>query len=439
MDQALATGFRRPLPEIARLSEDESKRVVVIGAGAVGLCSALWLQRAGHSVTLCDPAPPLPGVDYSKSASFGNACAVALGACIPISMPGLARKVPHMLLDRQGPLSIEWRDFPSLAGWLVRFLKAGRPERVREIVATLGSLLRVADAGLMPLLHDSGASHLVRQTGCLFLYPSEDGFRSSAFSLDLRREQGVRMQVLEAEEIRAREPALAPRYRKGVRFEDAYSLDSPEQCMRLFAKACEARGGRFVRAIVNGITRGDSGMHVHLETGRTIDADKVVVAGGAWSGNLVRSLGERIPLNTERGYHVMYPSATNLLGSPVCYPDYGFYITPMREGLRAAGTVELGGLDRPARKIRTDAIDRITRMLIPGVGQPGSTWLGFRPSMPDSLPVIGQSPRNPNVIYAFGHGHIGLTLCGITGRLVSEIASGLRPSVAIEPLRPDRF
>ena len=439
MEPNTESTFSHPLPELPRVREEARKHVIVIGAGAVGLSSALWLLRAGHFVTVCDPAPPLPGINYSTSASFGNACAIALAAVIPVSMPGLAMDVPRMLLDREGPLSIYWQDFPCLTGWLVEFLKAGRPDRVREIVATLGGLLRAAHAGLAPLIEESGASHLVRNTGCLYLYPTEEGFRKSRYSMQLREEQGVRMRVLDADEIRDREPALAPRYRMGVDFQDAYSLDSPEQCMRLFARAIEARGANFVRSTVDGIMGTSSGLIARLATGESIAADKVVVAGGAWSGKLAQGLGDRIPLNTERGYHVMYPSAGNLLRSPICYPDHGFYLTPMADGLRSAGTVELGGLDRPARTVRTDVIDRVTRMLIPGVGEAGSTWLGFRPSMPDSLPVIGTSPRNPDVIYAFGHGHVGLTLCGITGRLVGELVGGIAPCVDLNALRPDRF
>ena len=431
--------FSQSLPQLPRVRDEARRRVVVIGAGAVGLCSALWLLRAGHDVTVCDPAPPLPGIDYRQSASFGNAGAIALAACIPVSMPGLALDVPRMLLDREGPLSIYWQDFPCLAAWLVEFLKAGRPERVRGIVATLGRLLRAADAGLAPLIAQCGASHLVRHAGCLYLYPTEEGFRKASDSMRLREDQGVRMRALDVDEIREREPALAPHYRKGVDFQDAYSIDSPEQCMRLFAQTISAGGANFVRSRVNGIAGAPGGLTVRLASGESIAADKVVVAGGAWSGKLARGLGDRIPLNTERGYHVMYPSAGSLLRSPVCYPGHGFYMTPMADGLRCAGTVELGGLDRPARKVRTDVIDRVTRMLIPGVGEAGSTWLGFRPSMPDSLPVIGPSPRNPDVIYAFGHGHVGLTLCGITGRLVSELVSGIAPCVALDALRPDRF
>lgn len=439
MSQGAEPAFSRQLPELPRVSAQGRKRVVVAGAGAVGLASALWLLKTGHDVTVCDPAPPLPGIDYSKAASFGNACSIALAACVPVSMPGLAFDVPRMMLDREGPLSIYWQDFPCLSGWLVEFLKAGRPERVREIAATLGDLLRLADAGLSPLIGDCAAGHLVRRAGCLYLYSTEDVYRKSRFGMQLRQEQGVNMRVLDAEEIRAREPALAPHYVRGVDFLDSYSLESPDQCMRLFAKDIEARGGRFIRSTVSGLGAAGEGLSVRLATGDALSADRLVVACGAWSGELARGVGDRVPLNTERGYHVMYPSAGGLLSAPTCYPEHGFYMTPMADGLRCAGTVELGGLDKPARKVRTDVIDRIARKLVPGIGEAGSTWLGFRPSMPDSLPVIGPSPRNPNVIYAFGHGHVGLTLAGITGRLVSELAGNVTPSLDLKPLRPDRF
>lgn len=439
MSQGIEQTFNRPLAELSQVLPQARQRVVVAGAGAVGLASALWLLRAGHDVTVCDPTPPLEGVDYRRAASFGNACSIALAACIPVSMPGLVFDVPKMLLDRESPLSIYWQDFPCLAGWLTEFLKAGQPYRVREIVATLGGLLRFAHAGLSPLIEESAAGHLVRRAGCLYLYSTEESFRKAQPGIELREQQGVRMQILDASEIRARAPALAPLYARGVDFLDAYSLESPEQCMRQFARAIIARGGKFMRTAVKGVSGGGTTLTVNTEAGESLAANRLVVACGAWSGTLAQGIGDRIPLNTERGYHVMYPSAGNLLEGPTCYPEHGFYMTPMADGLRCAGTVELGGLDKPPRRVRTDVIDRVTRRLLPGVGETGETWLGFRPSMPDSLPVIGRSPRNPGVIYAFGHGHVGLTLAGITGRLVTELACDLAPSVDLAPLRPDRF
>jgi D-amino-acid dehydrogenase len=167
--------------------------------------------------------------------------------------------------------------------------------------------------------------------------------------------------------------------------------------------------------------------------------DRVVIAGGAWSGRLASSVGDKIRLNTERGYHVLFQESGHLLSAPTCYPAHGFYMSPQTEGLRSAGTVELGGLDRPSREVRTRIIAEKTRRFLPDIGEAGRDWLGFRPSMPDSLPVIGTSPRDRRVVYAFGHGHIGLTLGGITGRIVSELISGLPPSVDISALRSDRF
>lgn len=414
------------------------RRVVVIGAGLVGLSCALWLLRAGHSVTVVDREPPSSNKSYAHAASYGNACTMAFGACLPLAMPGIWAKAPGMLVDRHGPLSIYWRDLPRLTPWLVAFLKSSRASEVDRIVVTLGRLLRLAEAGHAPLIEESGAGGLVRHAGCLYLYRTARQFAEARRDMDLRARERVRMEVLDSEAIRQTEPNLAPLYHKAVRFIDAYHLDTPHRYALALAEAIRRRGGGFVQGNARTLASAGDSVSIILD-GEVMKADRVVVACGAWSKPLAGSIGDRIPLDTERGYHVLFPEGRSLLNEPCCYPEYGFYMTPLAEGLRAAGTVELGGLDARPRPARTDMIAKVARTLVPALGKAERTWLGFRPSMPDSLPVIGPSPRDPRVLYAFGHGHIGLTLAGVTGRIIADLTCGFGSPVDIAPLRADRF
>ncbi|WP_211366004.1 NAD(P)/FAD-dependent oxidoreductase [Verticiella sediminum] len=414
------------------------RRVAIVGAGVVGLSCALWLQRCGHTVTLVDREPPAAGAAYTGAASFGNACTMAFGACIPVASPGVLARVPAMLLERRSPLAIFWRDLPRLLPWLAEFVRASTPAQVERITAVLGGLLRLAEAGHAPLIEASRADALIRRAGCLYLYKTPRSFAAAQREIALRARERVGMEILDAEAVRAAEPALAPLYHKAVRFTDTYFVDDPRAYALALAETVRRQGGTFVRGEAAGIAGTPEHVDVHLGT-RVLQAERVVLAAGAWSGRLAASVGDRLRLDTERGYHVMFPDGAGLLGAPCCYPEHGFYMTPLRSGLRAAGTVELGGLGRPPRPVRTDTIAAVARTLVPGLSRAGSDWLGFRPSMPDSLPAIGPSPADARVIHAVGHGHIGLTLAGITGRIVCDLIDGRAPPLDITPLRPTRF
>ncbi len=430
--------FSKPLPDLPLVSPRGSLHVLIVGSGAVGLSCALWLLKTGHRVTVFDPNPPLEGIDYRGACSFGNACSIAYGAVTPVAMPGILKDVPSMLANPLAHLSIQWRNFPELIPWLFQFIRSSKSDRVLEIVNELAELLRLAEAGIAPLLQESGSRNLIRNRECLYLYKSEEKYQQAQYGLQLRASQGVRMETLDAAQIYEREPHLTPVYHKGVLFLDAYSLESPHVYMKNLAKRILQRGGQFVRQHVDEIVLGDN--HVQLSGHGMLSerADQVVVAAGAWSKKILHPK-DHILLNTERGYHVMFPDSGNLLTTPTCYPEHGFYITPMMDGIRAAGTVDLGGLGAAPNLKRIEVIEKATRQLVQGLGPSGDTWLGHRPSMPDSLPVIGQSPHNKRIIYAFGHGHLGLTLAGITGRLVAEIAGGHSLSKNINALKPQRF
>jgi D-amino-acid dehydrogenase len=433
--------FEHPFAELPRqapIAESNRRRVVVIGGGVVGLSCGLWLLKAGHSVTVVDRQALGAQASFARTASLGTACTIALGACLPLATPGIWATAPSMLLDRRGPFSIHWRDILRLAPWLIAFLKSSRPPDFDRIVSALGGLLRLAEAGHAPLIEESGAGSLLRRAGCLYLYKTPTEFEAAKKSIALREREGVNMQILEADAIRRAEPALAPLYHMGVRFTDAYHLDTPFRYALALADAIRRCGGEFVTGEARALMSANDGVEAVLD-GRTLKADRIVIACGAWSKPLAACLGDRVLLDTERGYHVLFPDGGSLLNEPCCYPEHGFYMTPLEEGLRAAGTVELGGLDAPPCAARIEMIAQVARELVPALGQAGPAWLGFRPSMPDSLPVIGPSPHDARVIYAFGHGHVGLTLAGVTGRVVSDLISGFDPPLDIEPLRPGRF
>ncbi len=424
--------------EIAPLPETERRHVLVIGAGLVGLASALWLQKAGHRVTVIDREPPLAGASYKQACSYGNACTIAPHSVVPVATPGIAWRVPGMLANPLGPLAIVWRYLPHLAPWLRAFVASSSKDEVERIAAVLSGLLVQADAGWRPLIHEAGAKALERRHGCLYLYKTEAQFQAAEPEMLFRERHGVVLERLDAAAIRDLEPNLAPLYCRGVLFRDAYTISSPKLLAFALAMVVGERGGTFVGGDASGLEMTEAG--VRLRAGDDeMGADHAVVAAGAWSGTLARQIGDKVLLDTERGYHVLYPSAGSLLTRPVCYPEHGFYMTPMADGLRAAGTVELGGLSAPSNAGRTAMIRRGVEALLPGAGEGTLEWLGFRPSMPDSLPVIGNSPTSPNVTYAFGHGHLGLTLAGITGRLVADLVSKRKPSIDLTPFRSQRF
>jgi glycine/D-amino acid oxidase-like deaminating enzyme len=419
------------------VNQAQSRSVIVVGAGLVGLSSALYLLRGGHRVTIVDRAPPRDGSDYRHACSYGNACTVAPHGVVPVATPGVAWRVPRMLANPLGPLAIDWKYLPRLAPWLIAFLASGRKVEVERIAGALAALLKGADAAWRPLMAEAGAMELREEHGCLYLYKSEAERVASDRDADFRERHGVNLARLSADDIRGLEPNLAPHYAGGVLFKDAYVIASPERLARLLAKAIVARGGRFVAGEVQDVRNGVETAAVDVGS-EVLSADCVVIAAGAWSRTLAARIGDRVRLDTERGYHVLFPEGGGLLARPVCYPEHGFYMTPMAEGLRAAGTVELAGLAAPPNARRIAMIRTAVARLLPAAGQGTSEWMGFRPSTPDSLPVIGRSRKADRVIYAFGHGHLGLTLAATTGALVSELVTEGRTGMDIEVLGAHR-
>jgi D-amino-acid dehydrogenase len=355
-------------------------------------------------------------------------------------MPGVLREVPGMLLDPLGPLAIRWTYLPRIAPWLVRFVAASRPSRVEAIAAALRPLLAAAIDAYLPLLEAAGATDMLQRNGWLCLYETDESFRDAQYGIELQRRLGVTVEVLKAEEIRQAEPSLAPIYRHAVLSpENAHVLDPYRLAQRL-AETIVRRGGRIERRALVGFEF-NGGRPVAARTAEgPMPFDAVVIAAGAWSRPLARALGRDVPLDTERGYHITLPSPGVMPRRPIYSGDHSFAVAPLEIGLRFAGTVELGGLKAPPNYERAEKLLTHARRMFPGLETRGaSRWMGFRPSMPDSLPVIGTVPGLPNAVLAFGHGHLGLTLGAITGKLTAALALDRPPALDVTPYRAERF
>jgi D-amino-acid dehydrogenase len=408
--------------------------VVVIGAGAVGVCSALYLQRDGHRVILLDRSGP------GEGASFGNAAVIGEEAVVPVATPGIFWKVPGMLMDPLGPLAIRWSYLPRLAPWLLRFVAASRKQEVERISTALAALMRDNLAAYRPLIEIAGEPEIIRRTGWLCPYETQAGLDSYRPLLDLQRRRGVEWLEISAEEIRQLEPALQGTFHRAIYYPNVGFAANSYRLIRLLAESFRSEGGELRRVEVRDFEFGEMGPRAVLTDRGPIACSHVVVAAGAWSKPLATKLGSQVPLDTERGYHIHLPNPDTAPRVAMYSTEKGFAITPLEDGLRAAGTVELGGLDAPPNWARAEVLRKHLKAWFPDVNDEGaSRWMGFRPSMPDSLPVISRAPKHRNAVFAFGHGHCGLMLGARTGQLVADMVAGRTPGVDMTPFRADRF
>lgn len=407
--------------------------IAVIGAGIVGACCALWLQKRGLKVLLIDRDPPASG------ASYGNACTIANYGCVPINNPALPRQLPGLMFAKDSPLSIDWAYAVRNLPWMISFLRHCSEARVRHITDSLARLLQHSAAGLDPLLDLAAARDLIVCNDCLYVYSSKKGFAAAENSIESRLRNGVDLDVLEPGEIRELEPNLKLPIHKGLRFNGARHVRNPQTLVQRFVDKFVSDGGVWRQDRVMKTEAGADGVSLSLQNGEAIVARKCVVAAGAHSKLIPGTGAQLTPLDTERGYHVQYRQHANLLSRPVGWADAGLYATPTDVGLRFAGTVELAGLKKPANKKRIDYLHRMSHAMLGDLGVPQQDWMGFRPTLPDSLPVIGVSAVSDNILLAYGHHHLGLTLGGITGKIISEIVCGESASIDISAYAPGRF
>lgn len=410
-------------------------RCLVVGAGIVGVACALQLQRRGFAVTILDPRPP------GTATSFGNAGTIVTGAVVPTATPGLWRKLPRMLLDPMSPLKIRWSYLPRLTPWLLRFLEASRPSRVEAIAAAMAPLSNRAYDAHRALIAAARAEELVRPVGWLKLYRSEAGFAATAADRDLMARNDSRFEVLSSDEIRQLEPGIAPNYARGILSSDAAFCRDPGGLVEAYAHCFVAEGGTILQERVTAVERPDEARR-HVVTDRgSHEAELLVLAAGAWSARLARTWGERIPLDTERGYHLnLDPEGAPELSRPTYFVDEGLVLAPMREGIRLTSGVEFAGIEATPDFRRIRRLLPAARAALPGLGDRVTReWMGWRPSTPDSLPVIGRSALDPRIIHAFGHGHLGLTLSAVTGEVVAALAADASPPLDPAPYAASRF
>jgi D-amino-acid dehydrogenase len=425
-------------PAKATSSSDTSasQKVVVIGAGIVGVNVGLALLGKGYDVTILDRGEPGMG------ASFGNAGGIAVSECAPVAMPGMLKSVPGWLMDPLGPLSVRWGYLPKMMPWLLRFLAASRKTRVEQIATNMATLLNRAWDDYDPVIKDAGLAVAVfKKHGAMAVYRSNTSRKAAGYAIDLRRRNGIKLRDLTRDEVRDIEPDLAPIFACGVMEEDwGHVLDPFKITTGIFKHFLE-RGGKFQTAdVANFVFRDGKPRAAITDAGDMINFDNVVVACGAWSKTLAKRLGSPVPLDTERGYNTTVPYHDAKLSRMVVCADDSFVLSPLEMGIRVGGAVELGGLLAAPNYDRAKALFAKGKEVLPKLSAEGGTeWMGFRPSMPDSTPVISRSPRHANAFFAFGHGHLGLTLGATTGRLVADLMASGEAPVDMTPYRINRF
>lgn len=407
--------------------------ISVIGAGVVGLSCALWLLEKGFTVTLIDPEEPGSGT------SSGNACTIAEYGCIPVNSPDLFKQLPSLMVSRDSPLSINPLYALSHPLWMLEFLGNCRAHRVQHIIDSLGGLLARTWDGLSPLLDIAGARDLLEDRGFMHVFEHQQDFDQAWPNNKIRREQGARLREISAEEIRELEPNLTKSFVRGLYFEGIHQVLDPLALCKRYADSFQQQGGQLLRAKVTDVREKPDGVQLSFDNAPHINTDKVVIAAGAFT-RFIHGLGSvSRKLDTERGYHVLFQNQQQLLSRPVYWHGSGFYATPMNLGLRVAGTVEIAGYNAKQNTRITDYLARKVGEMLELPETPDSTWLGFRPTFPDSLPAIGYAEGSRRLLFATGHHHLGLTLSAITGRIVAELANDEEPTHDVAPFSPGRF
>ena len=408
--------------------------VVVIGAGVVGLSAAIAAQARGLAVTVLDREGPAAG------ASAGNAGAFAFTDILPLASPGILKKAPKWLLDPLGPLSVPPAYALKIAPWMFRFWRACQPSRVAHSTAAQTALMDLSKAELEPFLTATGTLPMLRKDGNLQVYESEAELQASLPGWKVREKHGIEFRHLEAADMADIQPGLAPRFTHATFTPGWYSIADPKLYTLALADHFRAMGGVIERAEVSGLRPVEGGVEIAVKNGPARRASKVVLAAGAFSHRVARSLGESIPLETERGYNTTLPSDAFDLRTQVTFGGHGFVVTRLSTGIRVGGAVELGGLELPPNFRRSEAMLKKAQAFLPGLkSQGGQQWMGFRPSLPDSLPAIGRAKATASVVYAFGHGHLGLTQSAGTARIVADLLTGKATPIDMAAFSPQRF
>ncbi len=411
-----------------------ARNVVIVGAGIVGVSTALHLQRDGHQVTLIDKAGPAEG------ASYGNGGVLASCSMVPVTGPGLIRKAPGMLFSPNQPLFLKWRYLPRLLPWLARYLSHANAEDTRRIAAAVHGIVGDSLAEHQALARGTGAEKWIVPSDYLYIYNDRAHFQSDAFGWGIRKAHGFTWDELEGAVFHDYDPAFAPHLGFAVRLANHGRITDPGRYVKDLAAHVVAQGGRLITAAVEDIVRDGRRVTGVRADGQTVPCDAVVIATGVWSGPLAKRLGLKVPLESERGYHVEFIEPSVMPRAPVMVASGKFVMTPMQGRLRAAGVVEFGGLKAGPSRAPLELLRRNVAAALPGLSYSDTReWMGHRPAPSDSIPVIGAVPGLQGAYTGFGHHHIGLTGGPKTGRLLAQMIGGRKPNIDVSPYSPARF
>lgn len=407
---------------------------VVIGAGIIGTAIAHELQKRGRQVVLVDRDAP------GKGASFGNMASIAVTEFMPASRPSVWRQIPGWMLDPEGPVRVRPSYMPRLVPWFLRFIAASRPSKLRALEAEGAALCTRALDDTLALLRETGLEDQISEEGCLSLYTDEAEFKADREHIEILERFGFAHEVIGRQAIKALEPELSDKIGLAVLFPQNRSMKDPYKLVLALADRFTALGGRVEKAEVVGFTRSDSIREVVLKDGRRLAADEVVICAGAFSARLASLLDEPIPLETERGYHTQIMAPGISMKHSIIWPARAFMVTPTAGGIRVGGTVEMAGLDAPPDYRRSKITVKRAREALPNLHCEDFTeWMGHRPALPDTVPILSASAKTRGVFYATGHGHLGLTYGATTARLMAELVTGATPAIDLHPYRINRF
>ena len=414
------------------MGDYKCKSVGVIGAGIQGVCIGLHLLKKKIPVTIFDKSEP------GTMASYGNAGHFSPYAVLQLNRPDILYDIPKMLFSSYGPLALKWNYVPKMIPWIIKYFKSSTNKSMLHTAKYMHQILNLSLDAYDEIFQEIDTTNLVEKKGIIYVWTNKN-LKSRNLEIKVRDQLGVKQKILTRDEILELEPKLNPVFDAGAFYDYAYHARDPHGILKNIFQLFKDKGGKFVRSEVKNIKQvSQSETEIYSEN-NTYKFEKSIIACGAFSKKLTDQLGENIPLDTERGYHVHFEGMDHLIKRPVIFLDRGFGMTPMNQGLRAVGTVELGGLKNPPSKKRIDYIIKCAKELLPQLDEHKDEWLGFRPTLPDFLPVIGPSLNYKNIIFAFGHHHLGWTLGAITGKIVSSIVAGEKTNLDLTPYSSKRF
>jgi D-amino-acid dehydrogenase len=426
------------LTEPPRLSSISGKTVLVLGAGMIGICTALELQRRGARVTLIDRKEP------GNETSYGNAGVFARSSLFPLNNPGLLRDLPGLLSNRRAALRYDWRYVLANLPWALRFLVNARPAKFRETTRALNDLIQLSIPAHKRLIAECGQQDLLSDQGWVFLYRAAAGFDRAAMQHQVLQQFDVETQELDRAGLQDIEPGLTPIFERALWIKDSYSVRDPRALVQSYAQLFAKAGGQLKTAGIRKVSDTPDGAAVYLDDGTVESADHVAVCLGPWSKALMQTSGYKVQMGFERGYHAHFSGSGHpqnaQLNRPVYDTSGGYVLAPMHQGLRLSSGVELKDCDAPASPVQLRLAETAARQAIDlGDRIEAAPWLGSRPTFPDSRPVIGRAPQSRNVSVAFGHQHIGLATGPGTAHMLADLIQGVTPPVSSEPFRPERF